>query len=57
MGSAGIVLPAIRRHVLRHAHTPWGKVNVVAGQLGETAALVAGEWLLREQHPDEIKLR
>jgi glucokinase len=57
MGSAGTILPTIRQYVLRNAHTPWGKVSVVAGELGEAAALMAGEWLLSEQHPDEIKLR
>lgn len=58
MGSAGVILPALSEYVLRHAHTPWGKVRVVASELGDAAALVAGEWLLREQYPDEaIPLR
>jgi glucokinase len=51
MASKKIILPAIREYVARHAHTPWGKVRVVAGELGDTAALVAGEWRLREQFP------
>lgn len=51
MASADVILPAIAEHVRRHAHTPWGKVRVVAGELGDQAALIAGEWLLREQHP------
>lgn len=55
MASAEVILPAIRTHVARHAHTPWGKVQVVASQLGDNAALVAGEWLLKEQFP-QIKL-
>jgi glucokinase len=52
MASAGVVLPAITDYVRRHAHTPWGKVQLVASQLSDTAALVAGEWLLREQFPE-----
>ena len=51
MAGAEVILPAISEHVRRHAHTPWGKVRVVAGELGDAAALVAGEWLLQEQHP------
>lgn len=51
IAGADIVLPAIRDHVLRHAHTPWGKVRVVPSKLGDAAALVAGEWLLDEQFP------
>ncbi|MBI5382847.1 MAG: ROK family protein [Opitutae bacterium] len=51
MGSADTILPAVRRHVDRYAHTPWGKVQVVASALGDNAALVAGEWLLTEQFP------
>ncbi len=52
MASAEVILPAVRDYVNRHAHTPWGKVQVVAGTLGDNAALVAGEWLLREQFPE-----
>jgi glucokinase len=54
MASADVILPSVRAHVHRHAHTPWGRVRVVASELGDTAALLAGEWLLREQSP-EIK--
>jgi glucokinase len=49
MGSADVILPAIQAHVNRHAHTPWGKVRVVPSSLGDHAALVAAEWLVREQ--------
>lgn len=52
MASAAAILPAIQAHIDRHAHTPWGKVEVFASSLGDTAALVAGEWLLRDQFPD-----
>ncbi len=49
MASVDVVLPAMSEYVRRHAHTPWGQVRVVASELGDNAALVAGEWLLREQ--------
>jgi glucokinase len=49
MASGDAVLPAVRDYVLKHAHTPWGKVRVVASELGDQAALVAAEWLVREQ--------
>ena len=52
MASADVILPAVREYVRRHAHTPWGKVRVVASELGDSAALVAGEWLLQEQFPN-----
>ena len=52
MASADIILPATKEYVRRHAHTPWGLVRIVAGQLGDNAALVPGEWLLQEQFPD-----
>lgn len=51
MGSADTVLHAVRSHVSRYAHTPWGKVRVVASELGDHSALMAGEWLLLEQFP------
>ena len=51
MASADVILPAVRAHVHRYAHTPWGKVTIVPTALGDTAALVAGEWLLQEQFP------
>jgi glucokinase len=54
MASADVVLPAVSEHVRRHAHTPWGKVRVRASQLGDQAALLAGEWLLREQFPNLV---
>jgi glucokinase len=52
MASADVILPAIGQSVARHAHTPWGKVRVVASQLGDQAALMAGEWLVKEQFPN-----
>ncbi|MGH7967752.1 MAG: ROK family protein [Limisphaerales bacterium] len=49
MAARDIILPSVTRYVHRHAHTPWGKVRVAAGDLGDAAALLAGEWLLKEQ--------
>jgi glucokinase len=48
MGSAGEIIPFVREYVSRHAHTPWGKVNVIASELGDHAALLACEWLVQE---------
>lgn len=48
MASADVILPAVTDYVHRHAHTPWGRVQVVPSALGDHAALVAGEWLLQE---------
>lgn len=48
MASAEVILPAIAAHVNRYAHTPWGQVRVARSALGDQAALVGGEWLLRE---------
>ena len=49
MASADRILPAVRDYVRRHAHTPWGSVRIVPSELGDTAALVASEWLLEDQ--------
>jgi glucokinase len=54
MGSASFILPEINKYVARHAHTPWGKVKVVASELGDQAALVACEWLLREELEESV---
>lgn len=51
MASAPVILPAIRAHVDRHANTPWGRVEIVPSALGDTAAMVAGAWLLNDQFP------
>lgn len=48
MGGAEVILPPVRDYVARHAHTPWGKVRVVASELGDQAALLACEWLVEE---------
>jgi len=51
MASGDVILPAVGEYVRRHAHTPWGKLHVVAGELGDAAALLVGGWLLQEQQP------
>ena len=48
MAAADQILPAVRDHVARHAHTPWGRVDVVPAELGDGAALMAAEWLMEE---------
>jgi glucokinase len=52
MAHAATILPAVQAHVRQHAHTPWGQVRVVASALADDAALVAGQWLVREQFPE-----
>jgi glucokinase len=54
MASADVVLPAMRDYIHRHAHTPWGQVSIRASELGDAAALLAGEWLLQEQFPSLV---
>jgi len=39
MRSANAILPYIQAYVNEHAWTPWGKVEVVAAQLGNDAGL------------------
>jgi glucokinase len=40
--------PELRRRVLDRAHTPWGRVSIVRGELGDAAALFGGEYLSRQ---------
>jgi glucokinase len=49
MAAQEVILPAVKEYIHRCAHTPWGRVQVVPGQLGDAAALLAAEWLLSEQ--------
>jgi glucokinase len=39
MRNAAIILPYIQAYVNQHAWTPWGKVEIVAAQLGTNAGL------------------
>lgn len=52
MAAQDQILPAVQEYVGRHASTPWGKVRVLASQLGDNAALIAGEWLVKERYPE-----
>ncbi len=40
MKSAEVILPYIKSHVQKYAWTPWGKVEIRAADLGESAALL-----------------
>lgn len=46
MRSAGVILPFIEQHVHQYAWTPWGKVRIVAAQLGNHAGLFGAAPLL-----------
>ena len=39
MRSGKIILPAVRRHVSKHAWTPWGKVKIKPAALGNNAGM------------------
>jgi glucokinase len=39
MRSAAVILPYVQAYVKQHAWTPWGKVEIVAAQLGNDAGL------------------
>jgi glucokinase len=49
MAAEADFFPELQRRVLAHAHTPWGRVSIVRGQLGDAAALFGGEYLIRQQ--------
>ena len=46
MRSADVILPAVQTYVNQHAWTPWGKVKVVAAELGNHAGLFGAAPLL-----------
>lgn len=48
MRRADVILPYIQKFTDAHAWTPWGKVQIVAAQLGNNAGLFGAEPLLRE---------
>lgn len=50
MGSGDTIISALREWVHRHAHTPWGRVQILPSELGDQAALLAGEWLIRSKN-------
>lgn len=49
MRSGSIILPRLRRHVARHAWTPWGKPKIAAAALGNDAGMLGVAWLLAER--------
>lgn len=55
MGSRAIILPAITAYVDAHAHTPWGKVSIVPSELGDSAALLAAEWLIAQRFQQGVR--
>jgi glucokinase len=46
MRSAGVILPYVQKFVHDHAWTPWGKVQIVAAELGNNAGLFGAVPLL-----------
>lgn len=56
MGSAASILPQITAYVARHAHTPWGQVQLITSQLGDQAALAGCEWLVKSKYESREKI-
>jgi glucokinase len=44
----------LKAAILSHAHTPWGKVDIVVGRLGSSAALLGLDALARQRHPELV---
>jgi glucokinase len=42
----------LKAAILSHAHTPWGRVDIVIGDLGASAALLGLDALARQRHPE-----
>ena len=53
MKGGQFLLPFIQQHVNSHAWTGWGNPRIVAGQLGDDAALLGMDYLLRRQLGNE----
>jgi glucokinase len=49
MASGRVIVPALQKYIDRHAHTPWGRVQVLPSALRDDAALLAAEWLWQEE--------
>ena len=49
MRSGKIILPALRRHVSKHAWTPWGKVKIKPAALGNDAGMLGIASLFQEE--------
>ena len=48
MAASADFLAELRDLVLARANTPWGRVNVVPGRLGDSAALLGGDFLITQ---------
>jgi glucokinase len=48
MRSGGLILPALRRYVSKHAWTPWGKVEIKPAALGNDAGMLGVASLFQE---------
>jgi glucokinase len=58
MRSGALILPSLRRHLARHAWTPWGKVKVKPAALGNNAGMFGVAWLLaKEKIYEKTELR
>lgn len=49
MRSGSLILPFLRRHVARHAWTPWGRVKIKTAALGNDAGMLGLAWLLEQR--------
>ena len=49
---AGDFFDELKAIILSHAHTPWGRVEIVVGELGASAALLGLDALARRRHPE-----
>lgn len=51
MKSAGQILPFLESYIHTHAWTPWGRVRIIAAELGSDAGLLGAVPLLSETRP------
>jgi len=52
LAGAADFFPELEQGVRARAHTPWGRVAILAAELGDAAALFGGEYLVRETFSD-----
>jgi glucokinase len=52
MAGAGDFFDDLKAAILSQAHTPWGQVDIVAGALGSSAALLGLDALARQRFPE-----
>jgi glucokinase len=48
IGGAPECISELQSRVRANVHTPWGRVEIVPAQLGDLAALIGAEYLVRE---------